>query len=104
MSRFLKENLQKIDPYVPGEQPQGNNYIKLNTNEFAYPPSPKVIRALDKFNKEKLMLYPDPNVQQLKQALADFYQVDKEQIFIGNGSDEVLAFSFLAFFEQGGNR
>lgn len=101
MSRFWSDLVKDIEPYVPGEQPQDRQYIKLNTNENPYPPSPRVLEAISKANDERLRLYPDPNCQDLIQAIGDYYGLQKEQVFVGNGSDEVLAFAFLAFFDQG---
>lgn len=100
MSKYWSEITRSIDPYVPGEQPKDRKYIKLNTNENPYPPSPKVIEAIRKAAGENLQLYPDPNCEDLRGTLADYYKLSPDQIFIGNGSDEVLAFSFMAFFDQ----
>lgn len=97
MSRFLSERFAEIEPYTPGEQPQDFDYIKLNTNESPYPPSPKVLEAVNAEETAKLRLYSDPEVRQLTQEIAEFYGVRPTQVFVGNGSDEVLAFSFLAF-------
>jgi len=85
---------------VPGEQPQVANLIKLNTNESAFPPSPKVAQAITAAEINKLRLYPDPNSQLLRAAIAHYYKVDASQVFVGNGSDEVLAHAFFAFFQQ----
>ncbi len=100
MSRYWTELVNQLDPYVPGEQPQDQQYIKLNTNESPYPPSPKVIQAIEAYDKKRLRLYPDPESTRLRQALADRYDIDRSNVFIGNGSDEVLAHSFQAFFKQ----
>ncbi|MBC5788054.1 MULTISPECIES: histidinol-phosphate transaminase [Clostridiaceae] len=100
MSRFLSQRFSQIKPYVPGEQPQDTEYIKLNTNESPYPPSPRVLQVVNQKEVEKLRLYSDPEVKQLIQQIADFYQVSTDQVFVGNGSDEVLAFSFMAFCDQ----
>lgn len=97
MSRFLKEAFQAIEPYTPGEQPQGRAYIKLNTNESPYPPSPQVIRAISGEEVADLRLYSDPETKALISAIAETYGLRAENIIVGNGSDEVLAFSFLAF-------
>jgi len=95
-------NLTKgLEPYVPGEQPQDRKYIKLNTNENPYSPSPKVLDALNNFTLKDLRLYPDPECFDLREKLAEYHNIEKRQIFIGNGSDEVLAFSFMAFFNPG---
>ena len=90
----------RLDPYVPGEQPKVANLIKLNTNESAFPPSPKVAEAITAAEISKLRLYPDPNSQALRTAIAEYYGVDMSQVFVGNGSDEVLAHAFFAFFQQ----
>ncbi|EST10402.1 histidinol-phosphate transaminase [Sporolactobacillus laevolacticus] len=98
MSKFWNELVQKLDPYVPGEQPKDKKYVKLNTNENPYPPSPKVVKAIKQAVNEQLRLYPDPNADELRKTAAEHFQLDPEQIFVGNGSDEVLAFSFMSFF------
>lgn len=100
MSKYWSETARMTDPYVPGEQPNETSIIKLNTNENPYPPSPKVIEALKEAADEYLRLYPDPSVEELREEIARYYRVKKEQVFVGNGSDEVLAFSFLAFFDR----
>lgn len=100
MSQFWSEVVRQLEPYVPGEQPQIDGLIKLNTNENPYPPSPRVEQVLNADAIARLRLYPDPNSRRLKQTLAEYYSVKPEQIFIGNGSDEVLALSFMAFFQQ----
>lgn len=87
-----------LEPYIPGEQPQDKKYIKLNTNENPYPPSPKAISAIKSAVDERLRLYPDPECRELRQAIAAFHGISSEQVFVGNGSDEVLAFAFLSFF------
>lgn len=87
-----------LEPYVPGEQPQDKKYIKLNTNENPYPPSSKAVSAIKAAADEQLRLYPDPECWELRQAIAAFHGLSSEQVFVGNGSDEVLAFSFLSFF------
>ena len=96
-----KDYLRDVEPYVAGEQPKMANLIKLNTNENPYGPSPKVEAALKMLDSEKLRLYPDADASGLKKALADLHHLESEQIFIGNGSDEVLALSFLTFFNSG---
>lgn len=93
-----EENVLKVVPYVPGEQPKEQNIIKLNTNENPYPPSPKVEEVIHNFNVEGLRKYPDPEATDLVEALAKRYHMPKEQIFVGVGSDDVLAMSFLTFF------
>ena len=98
MSRFWTDKIASLDPYVPGEQPQDKKYIKLNTNESPYPPSPKAIAAMQAEVGERLRLYPDPNGQMLKNALAESYGLQANQVFVGNGSDEVLALAFMGYF------
>lgn len=100
MSKYWNETTKNIKPYVPGEQPKDRKYIKLNTNENPYPPSPKVIEAIKAAADENLQLYPDPNCDELRSTLGDYYKLSPDQVFVGNGSDEVLAFSFMAFFNQ----
>ncbi|MDN3956824.1 histidinol-phosphate transaminase [Sporolactobacillus laevolacticus] len=98
MSKFWNERVQKLDPYVPGEQPKDKKYVKLNTNENPYPPSPKVVEVIKQAVNDQLRLYPDPNADELRKTAAEHFQLDPNQIFVGNGSDEVLAFSFMSFF------
>ena len=98
---YWNERVKKLSPYVPGEQPKDRQFIKLNTNENPYPPSPKVIEAIQKSVNERLRLYPDPECVEFREAVAKRYNVKIEQIFAGNGSDEILAFAFGAFFESG---
>ena len=100
MSKYWSEAIQSLTPYVPGEQPKGSKIIKLNTNENPFPPSPKVVEAIHQFDTDRLRLYPDPNASALKQSLAEHFNVNIEQVFVGNGSDEVLAHTFMAFFRQ----
>ena len=101
MSRFLSGALRQLVPYVPGEQPRDQRrYIKLNTNESPYPPAPGVLRAVAA-EAADLRLYPDPEARALKAALAARHHVEPENIFVGNGSDEVLNFAFLAFAADG---
>ena len=94
---FLKR-LRRIDPYVPGEQPQSDDIIKLNANENPYPPAPGVQQALRDFDTSRLALYPDANGKALKTALANRFGVKPSQVFLGNGSDDVLALAFQSFF------
>ncbi len=101
MSEFLTTHLQRILPYVPGEQPQDRKYIKLNTNESPYPPSPMVKAELNGKEADDLRLYSDPDLRVLTQTIADYYSLDRACVFCGNGSDEVLAMSFMAW---GGNK
>lgn len=100
MSRFLSDRHKTLSAYVPGEQPRGFEYIKLNTNESPYPPSPGVIAAVNEAELAKLRLYPDPDGSSLIRKLAENYNVGQENVIIGNGSDELLAFSFLAFCDE----
>jgi len=97
MSRFLKESLLRLEPYTPGEQPKNPALIKLNTNESPYPPSPKVVAAISGEEVEKLKLYSDPEAKELIKAAATHYGVRETQIMAGNGSDEILAFCFMAY-------
>lgn len=91
-------NIRKVVPYVPGEQPQRTNMIKLNTNENPYPPAPGVQKLMDDFQMDRLRLYPDPECSSLVNALAEYYGVDSNQVFVGVGSDDVLSVAFLTFF------
>lgn len=100
MSRFMDTRLQGLSPYVPGEQLRKKDIIKLNTNENPYPPSPKVLEVVGS-EAHTLHLYPDVSGGNLVTQLASFYKVDKDQVFFGNGSDEILAFCFQAFCPQG---
>lgn len=95
-----RDNLRKIEPYVPGEQPDFPDMIKLNTNENPYPPSPKVREVMEHFDESKLRLYPDPASSRLVQAIADYNNVKNSQVFVGVGSDDVLAIAFMAFFNS----
>ena len=104
MSKFWSDKIKEIEPYTPGEQPKDKKYIKLNTNENPYPPSSKVIEKIKSMNLEDLKLYPDPDVMELAKVIAEYFsnkindKVTHKQVFIGNGSDEVLAFIFMTFF------
>lgn len=93
-----EENVRKVVPYVPGEQPKDPEIIKLNTNECPYPPAPGVEKALKEFDCNKLRLYPDTQAAVLTETLAEYYGVKSEQVFVGVGSDDVLAMAFLTFF------
>lgn len=93
-----EENIRKVLPYTPGEQPKEADMIKLNTNENPYPPAPGVERALRGTDTDALRLYPDPTAGELVNAIAEFYHVNPEQVFVGVGSDDVLAMCFLTFF------
>ncbi|MCM1125784.1 MAG: histidinol-phosphate transaminase [Lachnospiraceae bacterium] len=98
MERRWEENIRRVTPYVAGEQPKEENIIKLNTNECPYPPAPGVREALQNLDSEKLRLYPDMDAGKLVDALAEHYGVKPEQIFVGVGSDDVLALAFMTFF------
>ncbi|GGP14947.1 histidinol-phosphate transaminase [Oceanobacillus neutriphilus] len=100
MSKFWNPLIKQLEPYVPGEQLDDPAIIKLNTNENPFPPSPKVLEAIQE-ESVKLQLYPSPSVDELREEIASYYSLKKEQVFVGNGSDEVLAFSFMTFFEPG---
>jgi histidinol-phosphate aminotransferase len=96
-----EENVRKVTPYTPGEQPNQANMIKLNTNENPYPPAPGVQKAMEQFDMDTLRLYPDPKASALVDVLADYYHVKPEQVFVGVGSDDVLAMAFMTFFNSG---
>jgi histidinol-phosphate aminotransferase len=100
MDKYWNTRVKNLLPYVPGEQPRDKKFIKLNTNENPYPPPPSVLDAMKAAANENLRLYPDPLCTELRAAVAEQYSVATSQIFIGNGSDEVLAFCFGAFFES----
>lgn len=100
MSRFWSDVVKGLKPYVPGEQPKLANLVKLNTNENPYGPSPRALEAIRAATTESLKLYPDPNAEQLKLAIARYHAVDSSNVFVGNGSDEVLAHVFLALLKQ----
>ena len=101
MSRFLNEQYRSLEAYTPGEQPRDMQYIKLNTNESPYPPAPSVVEAMTDQQVELLRLYSDPTAKELKEKLAGLYEVQPENVFVSNGSDEVLNFAFMAFGGQG---
>jgi len=101
MPCFLSKKASKIKPYAAGAQPSQDGVIKLNTNENPYPPSPKAIEAYKNFRPESLRLYPRPDGGELKKAAAALYGLREDNVFCGNGSDEVLALSFYAFFDGG---
>ena len=100
MSRFWSPVVQTLTPYVPGEQPQMQRLVKLNTNESPYGPSPKALAAIQEQNNEDLRLYPDPEGIALKQAIAKLHGLDPKQVFLGNGSDEVLAHVFVGLLKH----
>ncbi len=95
-----KNNIRDIEPYVPGEQSKDKNIVKINANENSYPPSPEVIKAINEFECSALRFYPDANAAEFKNAIAEFYNVKAENVFIGNGSDDVIALAFQAFFNS----
>ena len=101
MSTFFSAQLKNLAPYTPGEQPQDQQYVKLNTNESPYPPSAGVIAALNDKEAADLRLYSDPECKELKKALAGYYGVEPENIYVGNGSDEALNFAFLSYATDG---
>ena len=100
MSRFWSEVVHNLTPYVPGEQPKLPDLVKLNTNENPYAPSPLALAAMQAEVADSLKLYPDPNADLLKSAIAAFHGVSPDQVFVGNGSDEVLAHAFLALLKH----
>lgn len=95
-----ENNVRRVVPYVPGEQPKDTNVVKLNTNENPYPPSPNVRKALDDFDCGRMRLYPDPEASVLVDAIAENYGVKPEQVFVGVGSDDVISMAFLTFFNS----
>ncbi|WP_152220695.1 histidinol-phosphate transaminase [Pseudomonas sp. SCB32] len=101
MSKFWSPFVKELVPYVPGEQPKLARLVKLNTNENPYGPSPRVIAAIQGELNDTLRLYPDPNADRLKQTIAEHHGVKASQVFVGNGSDEVLAHAFHALFQHG---
>lgn len=101
MSKFLDERYASLAAYVPGEQPQDKKYIKLNTNESPYPPSPETLAVANRNEAELLRLYPDPDGKVLTEKLARLYNVKKENIFLANGSDDILNFAFMAYCANG---
>ena len=101
MSKFMNSRLDALEAYTPGEQPRDMRYIKLNTNESPYPPAPSVVAAVTAEEVELLRLYSDPTGKNLKQKLAGLYGVEPENIFLANGSDEILNFAFLAYGANG---
>jgi len=101
MSKFWSSMAKRTEPYVPGEQLDKANILKLNTNENPYPPAPAVSKAITKEMERTIQLYPPPAADDLRQSIAAMYNLAPDNVFVGNGSDEVLAFSFMAFFEPG---
>ncbi len=98
---YLSRHCRSIEPYTAGEQPRDRSYVKLNTNECPYPPSPEVERVLREYAAGDLKLYPDPDCSELRRTIADKYGLSPDNVFVGNGSDEVLALCFPAFFDEG---
>ena len=101
MSRWISQEAERLAPYTPGEQPQDQQYVKLNTNESPFPPSPKVLKAINRAEILKLNLYSDPTCAALTEAIARRYELKAKNVLAGNGSDEVLAFAFRAFCGAG---
>ncbi len=101
MSRFLNSKYKNLEAYTPGEQPKDMEYIKLNTNESPYPPSKEVVEAVNKSEIELLKLYPDPEAKNLKVKLATLHGVSEKNIYLANGSDDILNFAFMAFCGDG---
>jgi len=100
MSRYWSDIVRALTPYVPGEQPRGDDLVKLNTNESPYPPSPRVLEAIASVTGDDLRLYPDPESVALREAIAARNGLDIGQVFVGNGSDEVIALAFMALLKQ----
>ena len=100
MSKYWSDVVHKLTPYIPGEQPKGNLSLKLNTNENPYGPSQKVLDSIAVASNDQLRLYPDPESDLLKSAISNYYNIPKNSIFVGNGSDEILAFIFQGFFKN----
>ena len=101
MSIFLVDEYKEMEPYVPGEQPKDKPYIKLNANETSMPPSPKVFEAISKSEIWNMSYYADPHCHEFRQAVASVYGVTEEEVFVGNGADEVLSFVLMSFFRRG---
>ena len=101
MSKFLDERYSSLAAYVPGEQPQDKKYIKLNTNESPYPPSKETLDAVNVGESELLRLYPDPDGRILTKKIADLYGVESKNVFLANGSDDILNFAFMAYCANG---
>ena len=98
--RLWEKNIRQVVPYVPGEQPAGDKIVKLNTNENPYPPAPGVKKVLEELDTDRLRKYPDPAATVLVKELAAYYGLGEDQVFVGVGSDDVLAMSFLTFFNS----
>ena len=101
MSKFLKKQLDKLNAYTPGEQPRDKSYIKLNTNESPFAPSESVVKAINENSVKSLRLYCDPTCKVLKEKIAQVYNTQEDNVFVGNGSDEILNFIFMAYGEKG---
>ncbi len=100
MTNKWEDNIRKVTPYVPGEQPQGTGIIKLNTNENPYPPSPGVYETFQELDVTRFALYPDPSATELVRGLETYYGLEEGQVFVGVGSDDVLSLAFLTFFNS----
>src|SRR5436190_12082542 len=100
MNPFWSQTVRALSPYVPGEQPRIANLVKLNTNESPFGPSPRAVAAMQAAATDSLRLYPDPEAAELREALASHHGVRPEQVFVGNGSDEVIAHAFVALLKQ----
>ena len=100
MSRFFTEKYAELTPYTPGEQPKDQKYLKLNANENPFPPSPEAVKVISQAEAVKLNLYPDPDCRELRRKLAELYGVKTENIFLSNGSDDILNFFFMAFCDE----
>ena len=98
--RFWSELTSQLEPYTPGEQPQVPNLLKLNTNESPYGVSDRVLDAIRSVDEDALLRYPDPSATELREAIANYYDLDAGQVFVGNGSDEVLSHVFLGLLKQ----
>lgn len=102
MSSFFNEKFQDLEAYIPGEQPKDQTYIKLNANENPYPPSPGVLEVINESSVRGLNKYPDSNITRMKMLLAEHFQVQEDNVFVSNGSDESLAMAFMAFCDRDG--
>lgn len=100
MSGYWSRGIADLETYVPGEQPRNAEYVKLNTNENPYPPSPRVLDAIKNAVDERLRLYPDPSCELLRETIAEYHGLARDEVFVGNGSDEILAFAFPAFLDH----
>lgn len=101
MSYFMIDEYKNMEPYIPGEMPHDRKYIKLNANESSFPPSPAVLRAMDAARVNSIAHYSDPNCTELREAIGEVYGFGADQIFVGNGADEVLSFAMMTFFRAG---